>query len=146
MYPQIEINYLAILGAILANIVIGFLWYGPVFGKLWMKEMGFNPDMKPGTRAMIQSMILMIIGAFFTAYVISHSSAVWRPSVWSAGEDSPAWSYGFYAALFTWVGFYIPVLFNSVSWEQRTWKLFSINAAYHFINLQIVAFIVSYWR
>ncbi|HLD39833.1 MAG TPA: DUF1761 family protein, partial [Candidatus Nanoarchaeia archaeon] len=33
-------NYLAVLVAAIAAYVVGFLWYGPVFGKKWMALMG----------------------------------------------------------------------------------------------------------
>ena len=145
MYIQIEINYAAVFTAVAANIAFGFLWYGPIFGKAWQKEAGISAD-KSSKKIMIQALVLMVVGAFFTAYVLTHSSAIWRPSLWGTGNDSPSWSYGFYAAFFTWIGFYLPQLFNLVAWEQRSWKLFLINGSYHFINLQIVAYIVSVWR
>ena len=37
-----EISF-GILGlAALVPMVIGFVWYGPLFGKTWMEEMGFT--------------------------------------------------------------------------------------------------------
>ncbi len=146
MYPHIEINLGAISLAVIANIGLGFLWYGPLFGRSWMKEIGLTDDMRPDRKAMIQSMILMVAGAFLTAYVLAHSSAIWRPSVWGLGEDSSSLSYGFYAALFTWFGFYLPQHFNLVGFEMKSWKLFAINGGFTFVNLQIVALVVSLWR
>ena len=35
-----NVNWLAIIIAAVANMVIGFLWYGPVFGKSWMTLSG----------------------------------------------------------------------------------------------------------
>jgi hypothetical protein len=32
-----SVNFLAILAAAVANLLLGFLWYGPLFGKPWMK-------------------------------------------------------------------------------------------------------------
>ena len=40
-----EINFLAILLAALSTLVVGFIWYNPkVFGTIWMKETGVNPE------------------------------------------------------------------------------------------------------
>src|SRR6266478_3785234 len=47
MQPDIQLNYWAILAAVAASMVIGFLWYGPILGKAWMKEMGWPADHKP---------------------------------------------------------------------------------------------------
>lgn len=32
-----EVNLLAVLLATLASMIVGFLWYGPLFGKIWIK-------------------------------------------------------------------------------------------------------------
>jgi hypothetical protein len=42
--PEITINYAAVLLAAVANMVVGMLWYGPLFGKQWQALMGFNAD------------------------------------------------------------------------------------------------------
>ncbi len=146
MQPQIHINYLAVLAAMLSNIVLGFLWYGPILGKAWQKEMALPPDFKPNPKLMARAMTLMVIGAFLTAYVLAHSVQVWRASVWGAGEDAPNAVYGFYAGFFTWIGFYVPVLFGGVSWENKSWKLFAINASYYFVALQAAGMILAFWR
>ena len=41
------INWLAVIAATVVAFVLGGLWYGPLFGKAWMKEMGVGPDFKP---------------------------------------------------------------------------------------------------
>jgi hypothetical protein len=146
MHPELHINYVAILVAAAANIVLGFLWYGPLFGKAWIKEMGLSPDQKPAPGVMMRGMILMIVGSFLTAYVLAFSVEIWRPSTWSLGLDRPNWVYGHAAGFFTWIGFHVPVLFNSVAWEMRSWKLFTINAAYHFVSLQAIGLTLAYWR
>ena len=43
---EIPINYLAVLAAAVSNMVLGFLWYGPLFGKTWSKLMGWG-EMTP---------------------------------------------------------------------------------------------------
>jgi len=35
---MLTFNWLAILGSGLVPMAVGALWYGPLFGKLWMKE------------------------------------------------------------------------------------------------------------
>ena len=42
MVPAVSINYLAVLVAAIASIVLGFVWYGPLFGKTWTQLMGFD--------------------------------------------------------------------------------------------------------
>ncbi|EIE02744.1 DUF1761 domain-containing protein [Leptospira licerasiae] len=144
MLPVIPLNYLAILVGVLANVVIGFLWFGPIFGKVWAKEMGYE-NMQPDNKAMIRSMVIMIIGSFLTAYVLAHSLFVWKPSSWNLPGDGPAWMYGAYAAFYTWLGFYIPMLLGSVAWESKSWKLFFINAGYNLVSLAAIGLILAVW-
>ncbi|GJL98174.1 MAG: hypothetical protein DHS20C06_19910 [Hyphobacterium sp.] len=38
------INLIGVLLAMVGFMVVGFLWYGPLFGKRWMELNGFTPD------------------------------------------------------------------------------------------------------
>jgi len=146
MHPEMHINWLALLVAIVASYGFGWIWHGPLFGKLWLKLMKFPADMKPQPGQMWKSFALGLVATFLTAYVLFHSVEVWRPSVWGAGEDMPFYSYGFWGGFFVWLGYYVPMLIGAVAWEGRNWSLFLLNAAYHFINLQILAMILAGWR
>jgi hypothetical protein len=146
MHPEIHINYTAVLAAMVANMVLGFLWYGPLFGKAWAREVGVDIAVKPPPKVFARAMTLMVVGTFLTCYVLAHSALVWRPSVWGAGADMPDASYGFFSAFFTWIGFYVPLLLGSVAWENKSWKLFGINAAYSFVALLSAGMILAHWR
>ena len=141
--PIIELNYLAIAIAVVANFFLGFLWYTPLFGKAWAKEMGFDLTQKPPAGAMMKGMIIMVIGCFLMAYVFAHNIAVWNPLTWGqpASEMSPMAS-AFTAAIFTWLGFFVPSDLNTVAWEMKSWKLFFINTGYHLVALIVVALIL----
>ena len=146
MHPLIHLNWLAIIVAIIASFLLGGLWYGPLFGKAWRKEMGVPEGVKPSGAEMARPMILNIIGTFLTAFVLAHEVQVWRASSWNAGTDASAAVYGFFGGFFSWLGFQVPVLLNAVAFERKSWKLFFINAAYLFISLQLIGMILSHWR
>ena len=57
---ELGINMTAILVATVANFILGFLWYTPLFGKAWAKEMGFNRDVKLPKGALAKGMIFMV--------------------------------------------------------------------------------------
>jgi hypothetical protein len=146
MYPQIHVNFMAVAAAVVVSFFFGWLWYGPLFGKKWAGLMNMPTDGKPDPKVMLRGMGLMVLGTFLTAYVLAYSAEVWRPSLWRAGTDAPAYLYGFCSGFFTWLGFYVPMLLGAVAWEGRSWSLFGLNASYHFVNLQIIAMILAYWR
>jgi hypothetical protein len=144
MMPNIHINMMAILIAVVANFVLGFLWYTPLFGKAWAKELGFDTSVKPPASALIKGMVFMIIGNFLMAWVFYHNMAVWNPVTWGLAPSpmSPATN-AMMGAIFTWLGFFVPVDLNTVAWENRSWKLFFINTGYHLVSLIVVAMILA---
>jgi hypothetical protein len=146
MQPNIHLNWLAIVVSIVANFALGSLWYGPLFGKAWMKEIGMSADKKPTRAEIVRAMGLNIFGTLLMAYVLAWNVAGWRPSAWNAGEDGSPAAYGFFAAFFSWLGFVVPVMLNSVAFERRSWKLFGIGAGWQLIGLVVMGMILAYWR
>jgi len=145
--PEINISIVAILIAVVANFFFGFLWYTPLFGKAWAREMGFDPDQKPSAAEMAKGMIFMVIGNFLFAWVFANNMAAWNPVTWGLPpSDVPPASNALMAAIFTWMGFFLPVDIGAVTWERKSSKLFGINTGYHLLSLVIVAMILSYMQ
>lgn len=132
MCPFTHANYLVLAAAVAASFVFGFLWYGPVFGKTWAGLMGMKIDKcnKPAPWAIP----LTLLGTVLTTFVMAYVLYIYKPYC----------TYG--AAFFIWLGFYVPLLFSSVTWEGKPWKLFALNAAYYFLNLQLIAAVLTFWR
>ena len=139
---EIQINWLAILVAVIANFVLGFVWYTPLFGKVWGKEMGMDMTQKPDPKVMMKGMAFMVIGNFLFAYVLSHNIAAW--SFVPGMEEMSKMVSVLNAAIFTCLGFYVPYHLGAIVWENRSWKLFFINVGYAFVSLLLVATIIIY--
>jgi len=141
---MLEINYLAVVVAVIANFFLGFIWYTPLFGKAWAKEMGYDTNMEPRKGEMARGLIIMIIGNFLMAYVFAHNMAAWTfvPDM----DKMPVIGTILNSAIFTWLGFYVPVDLTTVAWERRSWKLFWINTGYHLAMLFVAATILALWR
>lgn len=146
MQPNIHVSWPAILGAVALAFCFGGLWYGPLFGRTWGRLMGFPPDFKPTPGQLKRAFFLQALGCFLTAYVMTFSLKIWLPSTWMLGDDGPRWMYGVYAAIFTWLGFYVPLQLGKVSWENRPWKLFFINAGHDLINLNLICQVIAHSR
>ncbi|MDI1353821.1 MAG: DUF1761 domain-containing protein [bacterium] len=139
----IHISMLAIIVAVVAHFILGFIWYTPLFGKIWAKELGLNMDQKPPKGAMAKGMIAMLIGNFLMAWVLAHNMGAWAiASVGTPMADTPPAVNAFMAAMFTWMGFFLPVDIGTVTWEMKSWKLFWINTGYHFASLLLVSMIL----
>lgn len=146
MHPQIHVGVAALAVAVLASFSFGFVWHGPLFGKLWARLMKVRMDPSPGPGGMAWRLALTLGGTLLTAHVLGSVTEVWRPSVWNAGGDAPAYVYGFLGGFFTWIGFYVPPLLGMVTWEGKPWGLFVLSACYRFLDLQIMALILAYGR
>ncbi|MCI1266884.1 MAG: DUF1761 domain-containing protein [Saprospiraceae bacterium] len=141
---ELQINMTAIAIAVVANFVLGFLWYTPLFGKAWGKEMGYDPNEKPDNSVMIKGMAFMFIGNILFAWVFAHNIAAWDfvPGMKEQGIVANTLS----AAIFTWLGFYLPGELGGTVWEKKSWKLFAINTGYHLVSLILVAVILTHWK
>jgi len=144
MHPTIHEDPISVLVAVVASFAFSWIWHGPLFGKIWLRLMNFPMDMKPEAKMMMKSIAIGLVGTLLTAHVLVYSTNIWRPSVWGIGTDESWCMYGLYSGFFTWLGFYVPMLLNTVAWEGRSWKMFGFQAVYHFINLQIIAMIIAY--
>ncbi len=145
--PDISINPFSLLVCTVAGFFLSFIWYTPLFGKAWAKEMGFDPQEKPATAVLIKSLLLTAFSVFLIAFVLASTVAVWTPSTWGiAGKDLPKYSQALQAGFFTWLGTFLPVMLHGVAWEKRSWKLFAINAGYYLTLLMVLSFITLYMR
>lgn len=139
---ELQINFLAIIISVVATFILGFIWYTPLFGKVWGKEMGYDPNEKPDKGVMFKGMAFMVIGNFLLAWVFAHNIAAWSfvPGMDEMSKAASAMN----SAIFTWLGFYLPGELGSTVWEKKSWKLFFINTGYHLATLLVAAFILTY--
>ncbi|OLD40511.1 MAG: hypothetical protein AUI83_22120 [Armatimonadetes bacterium 13_1_40CM_3_65_7] len=63
-------NWVAIVIAAIAQFIIGWVWYGPLFGKTWMSMMGMSQQ-SMSREGMGKTMTLTFIGSLVTAAVLS---------------------------------------------------------------------------
>jgi Protein of unknown function (DUF1761) len=145
--PDIPFNITALLASTVAGFILSYVWYTPLFGKAWAKEMGFDPSEQPATPALLKSLALTVLSVFLIALVLANNMAVWTPSTWGiAGKDLPKFAQALQAGIFTWMGFFLSNLLLGVAWEKRSWKLFAIDAGYYLTLLLTLSFIIIYLR
>lgn len=128
---QITINYWAVIGAAVANVAVGALWYGPVFGKQWRKMMGFTEaDMKNMPLTATQAIAGGVITALVMAFVLS--------------QIAPAGISPLTLAFWPWIGFVATTQAGSWLWEGKSFKLFVFNAAESLVSLFAMASILTF--
>lgn len=141
---MVPVNYLALALATLLSVVLGSLWYGPLFGGTWTKLMGWSKSqMDKGAadkNAMMKSYALQFVGSFFMVYVLSHTLVFAKAYLGSSGVSA-----GLQTGFWNWLGFVAPVTLTNVLWEGRSWKLWLINNGYYLILLTLSGVLLSVW-
>lgn len=135
------VNYGAVLVSGIAAVIIGALWYGPVFGKIWMRLAGLTPE---GMKAMKMSPVVSMLGGLITAlliaYVLAHG-IVFGNAYTHMGGVSGALT----GALWYWLGFAVPLTAGGFLWEGKSWKLWALHAGYYFVSFMVMGGILGAW-
>lgn len=146
-----EVNWYIILSTGLIPNLIGFLWYGPLFGKAWIKEAGVNPDPQNVNMVKITLFTLlfgvmlavlltpMVIHQFSVAAALStpefnvEGSAVqqyFKDFMSMYGNNFRSFGHGalhgFMLGLF---GFF-PLIGCNAMYESKSWKYILINTGF----------------
>ena len=141
-------NYLAVLAAGIFPMIVGALWYGPLFGKRWLALMettaeeiqeGFNPLQTYGG-----SFLLALITAFILAQLFAGLGDAARV-VSIAGKSGDAVG-GVYLALLALIAFILPVGYQSLAFEGRKAGLVWLNLGYNAVAIVGQAVIIAVWR
>lgn len=139
---MVPVNYLAVLVAAVLSMIIGSVWFGPLFGKQWMKLMGMTKESMQGMKpeAMMKLYGIQFIGSLVMAFVLAHAlvfaSTYLHESGVSAGLQTGFWN---------WAGFIAPVTLGSVLWEGKSWKLWCFNNAYYLVSLCAMGVLLALW-
>lgn len=163
-----EMNFLTYALAALVPLVMGFIWYGPLFGNAWMKQMGFTKESLEGANMaviFILSYIFSFMVAFFLLPMVVHQMGVYATLAGEPGfaeSTGKAYTYfqdfmGTYGDLHrtfkhgalhgALVGIFIvlPILAIQAMFERKTAKYIAINAGYWIVCLAIMGGIVCQW-
>lgn len=137
---EMEINWLAIGGATLVAFFIGFLWYGPVFGKAWMAEVGMTQeDAEKGNMAKIFGVSLVL--QFIMAYCL-YMSFYAVPEVGAGINTGTGAAYGF----LTGFGFAFTAIGVNAMFEQKSWKYIAINGGFWIVVFTLMGLILGTFR
>jgi len=128
----VELNYWAILSASIAMFIFGMLWYGPIFGKQWMKYTGLvmESGQNPFQKKMMPAYLLTFVGNFVEATFLLFFTFLVATQFW-------------HMALMLWLGFMVFSAMGPVLWEKKSWGLFFLNSLYRLGSLLVGGFILA---
>ncbi|SRR3989344_175255 len=136
--------YLEVLIAAVVSHALGFLWYGPLFGKKWMALMKFTEkDMeKAKQKGMAKTYSMSFVASLVTAAVLAF---LVKDFVDITGATPVLWNAlgGALVGALIWLGFVATKSLGSVFWEGKSWNLYFLNTAYDLVNLLLMGAIVG---
>lgn len=142
--------WLAFALAIVANVVIGFLWYATwsPTGKVWMREVKMDPNHRPSSAEMGKAMGLMILGALLLMFVFTHTMWAYEDAMTNPlAKGDPTYNVGVadgvMAGVMTTLGFVVPLHLNRVAFEKGTWSLFFVNTGYFLVSLIVAGILIA---
>jgi len=139
MAPIADINYLAVLGAAVASMILGSIWYSPMlFGNLWMKLSKMNS--KDKKKAQQKGMGKLYFTSFITVLITSFVLANFVDFL-QAGTIVEGMQVGF----MVWFGFVATMLLNNVIWGKESIKAYFLNAGFHLVSLVLMSSILTIW-
>ncbi len=138
--PEIIVNYLAILVGAIVNMAIGFIWYGPLFGKKWMElsKMDEKKMKQMGGANPMQAYVVAFIGALLLVGVFAHTF-VFVHAFFNGERLMDALQ----TAFWIWLGFIVPVGLNSVVFDSKPFKLFLLHTGYYLVTLLAVGAVIA---
>lgn len=127
---------------VLLSMVLGFVWYGPLFGRKWMEINELSPDDLAKREAMQKAAgplyVVQFVLSLLQIYILAHFVKGWSDV---SGIESALW---------IWLGFIMPTIAGLAMWNTKPtkvrWALFLISSGYQLISFVSFGFILSTWQ
>jgi hypothetical protein len=138
----VTVNYWAVITGAILSMIIGAIWYGPLFGKRWMEIIGAT-EMDPETRKKMQKSagplyLVQFIITLFQVLVLAHLIADTKVA---GGVERSLW---------IWAAFVIPTLTGAVMWTNESGRLkrarFMIQGGYQLIMFIAYGLLLQFWK
>jgi len=132
---EIPLHFLPILGAALAKMALGALWYSPaLFLETWYRVSGVTEEeMKAG---MAKALVVEFVGSLIMAFVLLHA-------VRYAGAQTAL--QGMAVGFFNWLGFVAVVTIGVVTYQRKPFSMFLLQNGYLLLALLIMGAVLAVW-
>lgn len=123
-------------------MVIGAVWYGPLFGKKWLEIVGATAEDLEARKKMqaaagplyVVQFVLTLFQVLVLAHLVADTTRV-------GGLERSLW---------IWAAFVIPTLAGAVMWtneeERRKWARFLIQGGYQLTIFIVFGLLLQFWK
>ena len=134
-----HLNWLAVIASTLAYFSLGAIWFGPIFGKMWMKGHGITPPTEEEKKNMNMGMMMGM--SFVKTFVLVVLSAYIVRIINYHGDLMTALKIG--AVLGGIAAFPIGINYIFMKKPFYAWVL---DAGYHAVGIVMISAILSCWK
>ncbi len=135
-----SVNYYAVLASAVASMVIGSIWYGPLFGKKFIAEMGmdkWSPEKQAAEKKkMGMTYFLQFVASLLMFYVLAGIIIGFGHATVGGGMMS---------AFIMWLGFVVPLKLGDAIWGGKM-SLFWIGIFNMLVTLLAAGAIIGVWK
>jgi len=138
MVLSYAVNWVAVIVTAVVGFVVGMIWWGPLFGKQWMKLAGKTEQdkKKMKERGMAGTMVTAFIANIVMAFVLS---------VLLLSTGAVSVSDGIIVAFLVWLGFVATISIGMVLWDGKPMGLFWLSSVGWLVIIEIMSVVLSVW-
>jgi Protein of unknown function (DUF1761) len=134
-----KINYPAVIVAAIIHFMIGGLWYGVIFGNLFLRIIAWTPaeieQVKANNGA--TTYLLAFATSFVLCYILAHFVQYTKAHGVADGMQTGFW---------LWLGFVATTQLPTVIFEQRKLGLYLLNIGYQLTACLICGALLAAWK
>jgi hypothetical protein len=135
-----NIHLLPVVLAAVASFILGFLFHGPIGGKLWIKLAGIHPTGNEKFSDMIPQMVKNLITNLITAYALAVVYLYASTSSYTSGAGIHT---GIVTAVILWLGFLATSSYIDVIWMGKKASLWLFEAVCSLIVMVVMGAIIA---
>lgn len=130
----LSMNWWAIVVATVVAFLLGWLWYGPLFGKAWLDALGkTEEDIEPSPTPFIISFFTTLLTCIVMAGLIQ-----------ALGINT--WTGGLVLGLAVGIGFITTSNISDGTFCRWSWSLVSIQSGYRAVYSVLMGLILAMWQ
>lgn len=134
---EVQVNYLAVVLAMLSSMVVGSIWYAKgVFGNTWSKLA--KVDMSNNKDNVAKPIITTLVVSLITAYVLAHVTYLSNQFFGNSFLQDALTT-----AFWLWLGFTAARFATHDAFEGRPTKLTVLNLGNELVTLMVMGLIIG---
>lgn len=163
-----EMNFYILFISAIVPVIVGSIWYGPLFGKAWMNIMGFTEESLKDTN-MVKTLIICFILSFLISLalmpMVIHQMGVFSTLAGEPGFNEQSgdafvyfenftntygdrfrtFKHGAFHGALNGLFLVMPILGTIALFEKKSFKYVAINSGYWIVTLALMGGVICQW-